>query len=75
MGEASEDVELKVRYVINAFAHPSRLGFPAQCHSNFFLIPEGCLIIAQLFKVGSLAKSGLSPEGTTETVSYVMRGR
>jgi hypothetical protein len=36
---------------------------------GFLFIPQGCLIIAQLFKVGSLGKSGLSPEGTTETVS------
>ena len=38
-----------------------------QFHKDLFLVPEGCLIIAQLFKVGSLGESGLSPEGTTET--------
>jgi hypothetical protein len=36
---------------------------------GFLFIPEGCLIIAQLFKLGSLGKSGLSREGTTESVS------
>ena len=44
-----------------------------QCHWDLFLIPKGCLIIAQLFKVGSLGKRGPSPEGTTDIAPSVGR--